>query len=396
MTDTATPAKATILFVDDERNVLQGIRRSTRSMRDRWDIHVADGGAAALEVLADLPRIDVVVSDMRMPGMDGAELLNRVREQYPTTARIILSGQADRESIFRAIGPAHQYLAKPCDTEELIDIIDRIWAAGDGLMGEPASRLVGQVDGLPSPPEILTRLDSVMATDDWSMGDLAAVLGDDPAMTATILKLINSAFFGFRKRVESVEQAISLLGIDTVRGVVLGQLLYQDTDFLGEGLDLEAVGERSRSVAAVVRTLVQRDGGSKTETADAYIAGMVNEVGLLVLGRYEELDDQMLAILASPQPDRPIEWQVFGADRFRVGAYLLNLWGFAPETVAAVAGLAEDPAEAEGLTWYLNAARQLVCVQGVDAEDIVAERVEDLDERLAALGGRGRSAAATE
>ena len=109
---------ATILFVDDEKNVLQGLRRSLRSMRHDWQMHFAEGGAAGLEVLAN-HSVDVVVSDMRMPGMDGAQFLEKVSQDYPSTARFVLSGQADRETTYRAIGPSHQFFSKPFDADTL-------------------------------------------------------------------------------------------------------------------------------------------------------------------------------------------------------------------------------------------------------------------------------------
>ena len=101
--------KTKVLFVDDEANVLSGLRRMLRSQRQVWDMQFANGGAAALELMAN-QSFDVVVSDMRMPGVDGAELLNRVNDLFPDTVRLVLSGQSEHEKIFRAIGPAHQFL----------------------------------------------------------------------------------------------------------------------------------------------------------------------------------------------------------------------------------------------------------------------------------------------
>lgn len=103
-----------ILFVDDEPNVLAGLRNLLRKQRDRWEMLFAPSGKAALEEMATCP-VDVIVSDMRMPGMDGAELLRLVKERYPRTVRIVLSGHAEREAVSRAISVAHQFLSKPSD-----------------------------------------------------------------------------------------------------------------------------------------------------------------------------------------------------------------------------------------------------------------------------------------
>src|SRR5271166_243028 len=104
-----------ILFVDDEIEVLQAMRRSVREMRNEWSMEFASSGVEALEELAKTPT-DVIVSDMRMAGMDGWELLAEVKKLYPQTVRLVLSGSADAGSIMRAVGTAHQYLAKPCES----------------------------------------------------------------------------------------------------------------------------------------------------------------------------------------------------------------------------------------------------------------------------------------
>ena len=91
---TSVEAMKRILFVDDEEMVLQGLQRMLRSLRREWDMTFVESGAKALELMAEQP-FDVVVSDMLMPGMTGAELLNEVMKRYPRTVRLILSGHAD-------------------------------------------------------------------------------------------------------------------------------------------------------------------------------------------------------------------------------------------------------------------------------------------------------------
>ena len=93
-----------LLFVDDETRVLQGLQRQLRNMRDEWDMNFLDGGRKALEFMATR-RVDVLVSDMMMPEMDGAELLTEVSKRHPNTVRIILSGHAEREAVLRLVGP---------------------------------------------------------------------------------------------------------------------------------------------------------------------------------------------------------------------------------------------------------------------------------------------------
>jgi DNA-binding NtrC family response regulator len=107
-----------ILFVDDEQRVLDGLRRMLRTMRAEWEMEFACDGLSALETL-DKQAFDVIVTDMRMPEMDGSVLLSEVLAKHPALLRVALSGQSDMESKVCASGLVHSYLSKPCPMAEL-------------------------------------------------------------------------------------------------------------------------------------------------------------------------------------------------------------------------------------------------------------------------------------
>lgn len=106
-----------MLLVDDERNVLEGLRRMLRGAGQDWEIELATNGATAL-LACRKQRFEVVVADLSMPGMNGADLLEQVRAEFPGTARIVLSGYADAEVYERAAALACCVLSKPCDARQ--------------------------------------------------------------------------------------------------------------------------------------------------------------------------------------------------------------------------------------------------------------------------------------
>ena len=110
---------ARVLFVDDEQNVLDGIRRQ---LRNRVSVETANGAAAGLAMIESKGPYAVVVSDMRMPEMNGARFLARVNEIAPDTVRMVLSGQSDIDSTVAAVNEGHifRFLLKPCDTDKLV------------------------------------------------------------------------------------------------------------------------------------------------------------------------------------------------------------------------------------------------------------------------------------
>ncbi len=121
---TAPVRKKRILFVDDEPDLLESLQDAMHRHRHMWSVLLASGGEPALEILAEEPA-DVVVADMQMPGMDGATLLGHIRDLYPTTIRMVLSGYASPQHLTRAAAVAHRFLGKPFDAAELARLIER-------------------------------------------------------------------------------------------------------------------------------------------------------------------------------------------------------------------------------------------------------------------------------
>lgn len=331
--------KTKICFVDDEPNILQGLKRFMRSMVDDWEMEFHLSGEAALFSMIQNGPFDVVVSDMRMPGMDGAALLSRVRLDYPETVRVILSGYADNDSIMRTIGPAHIYLAKPCDGESLRSAIRHPLALRRLLSSESMRQALGGLESLPSLPDLFYRLEQELHSANASTASVAAIISSDTAMTAEILKLTNSAYFGIGHPVSTVLQAVRTLGLETIQTLVVKTAIFRRfagssrvAPFL-EGLNRHGLG-LTRLAKAIAHEMKVSDAVAEA----AGCAALLSNVGALVL-----LDchgDAYLNALAQVTPDRPVhraEIDAYGIHHGHVGAYLLGLWGFSDRVVEAVA-----------------------------------------------------------
>lgn len=194
--------RSRLLFVDDESLVLQGLQRTLHSMRGQWDMTFIGGGEEALETLARQPY-DAIITDMRMPRMDGAQLLEKVKELYPQIVRIVLSGQANRETILRSAGPAHQYVSKPCDPQELKLRLAQAFAMRDLLQNSAVQALVSGLKSLPSLPGLYYEIQAELRSEDASLKKIAEIVSRDVGMTAKILQLANSAFMGARYNISS-------------------------------------------------------------------------------------------------------------------------------------------------------------------------------------------------
>jgi DNA-binding NtrC family response regulator len=169
------PNKKRILFVDDDQNVLDGLQNLLRKQRREWDMAFVLTPAAGLQAM-ESASFDVVVTDMRMPVMDGAAFLEVVKERFPSVARIVLSGQAQREAVMRAVPVAHQYVSKPCDADQLRTIIDRVCNLQSLLHDERIRQVIGRVDRLPSLPRSYSELTQALARPDVGLAQLVAIV----------------------------------------------------------------------------------------------------------------------------------------------------------------------------------------------------------------------------
>lgn len=162
-----------VLFVDDEPSVIHGFKRMLGSLCDKWDMEFAMSGKAALNHMSRSP-FDVVVSDMRMPSMDGIKFLDTVMELYPETVRIMISGHSDREMILRSVKCAHQFLAKPCDLKAIQYTIERTCKLRDLLKNEILKKYVTGIKDLPSFPGLYNLIVREMQSPEPSIKKMGA------------------------------------------------------------------------------------------------------------------------------------------------------------------------------------------------------------------------------
>jgi HD-like signal output (HDOD) protein len=328
--------KPAVLFVDDEQQVLDGLRDLLRSRRRELRTEFANGGAEALRRLQAEP-FDVVVSDMRMPGIDGAQLLERVRDEHPAAIRVILSGQADEEAVLRMVPVAHIALAKPCTCVQLGTMVSRACAIR-GLLEDPALRAaVHGIGALPSPPGVALELLELIEADDVSAAGLARIVERDVALAAKVLQVVNSGFFGVPQEITDLRRAIPLLGGDVLRTLAIRQGAlreFRPDPALGR-FSLEALEARSRRVAQLASRLTR--GGEAARTAAS--AGLLHDVGALVLASRaaERYGAALAAVAADPALTlSDAEAASVGVSHGVVGSYLLALWGLPESVVEAV------------------------------------------------------------
>jgi HD-like signal output (HDOD) protein len=323
--------------VDDEVKVLQGLTRMLRPMRNEWDMTFIDDPRKVLELL-EQRSYDAIVVDMKMPQMDGAELLAEVKQRKPGIARIVLSGHAEREGAMRSVGLAHQFLAKPCDADTLRATVARACELRGFLVEAGLADTVGQLGQLPSLPKLYQAITEEMAREDASLARVASIMGQDLAMTAKVLQLVNSAFFGLGRRVANIGEAVSYLGVDVIRSLVVSHSAF--ASFEANDLPFfQQLWRHSSLTAALAKAIARLESRDPLVHAESFQAGMLHDIGVLVYAarlpneyrevrRFAESGEGSLAAR---------ELETFGCDHGRIGAYLMGLWGLSDRIVEAIA-----------------------------------------------------------
>jgi len=329
-----------VLFVDDETRVLDGLQRMLRPFRGELDMEFASSGEAALKLMSER-KFDIVVSDIRMPGMGGAELLERVKNEYPDTIRFALSGQSDQETWMRAVGSAHQFLSKPCSAERLRGTILQATSLRERLRSEPLRNLVSGTMTLPSLPRLYGEIMSLMQKPEVSVGELASAVEGDVAMSAKVLQLVNSAAMGLHSHVSSPAQAVTLLGLGTLRALVLFVHVFESLN-MNDGVVvefMESFNSHSLAVSQCARKIAAMETHDKNLIQESSIAGMLHDIGRIMFashfhksykGILKSCPDEGLSLVEA-------EIAEFGASHQDVGAYLLAIWGLSDPIVEAVA-----------------------------------------------------------
>lgn len=327
--------KKRILFVDDEPLMLSSLRNVLRRYRDRWDMVFVNSGEAALGELG-AADFDVVVSDMRMPKMDGATLLESVKERHPGITRIILSGQMDDSVLPRALLVAHQFLAKPCEPEVLPGVIERACSLASLVTEDELRRLAGGIGRLPSPPKVYWELTRAIANPEGSVDEIARVVEQDPIIAARVLQIVNSGYIGLRRTVPSIREAVRLIGSEMLRVLVLSSTVFRavvDPQELG-GLDYQHLQQHSVFTSRLAGRLAR----SPRSAQGAATAGLLHDLGKVVLAfGFPERFGAIAASLGQPGTSfDQLERDHFLFSHAAIGGYVLGLWGLPGDVVEAV------------------------------------------------------------
>jgi putative nucleotidyltransferase with HDIG domain len=325
-----------VLFVDDDPLVLQGLKRSLGEYADDWDTDFTTSTREALDKLSK-QSFDAIVTDMHMPGMDGVQLLDLVSQTTPGVMRFVLSGNVTDTQVMRSTSLVHQMIPKPTDVEHIFGVVERACRLRDRLTDPQLLRLITGIKNLPSAPLLYNRLIKELQSENASALTIGNIIAQDAAMTAKILQLVNSAFFGLSDNVSSPQRAVSILGLNTVKALVLG--IHVFSEYQGRTnlpISIDAMWQHSMLVSNLAFNIARSLQLNSQVQENARVSGILHDVGKLVLLKIPDFFQQAhvnkygMITLES-------EYKVLNTSHAEIGAYLLGMWGLPDPIVDAIA-----------------------------------------------------------
>jgi HD-like signal output (HDOD) protein/ActR/RegA family two-component response regulator len=328
-----------ILFVDDNNNVISGIQRQLRPYRGHWQLFFLNSGEEALQLMATHP-IDLIVTDIMMPLMRGDDLLKKVSLLYPNIVRIILSGYADEATLKSGLDVAHQYLSKPCSAETLREAILHIFNVLACVQNPCIIAEMGDPKLLPSLPKIYHQLNAAISNDNTSIAEIAEILARDMVLSAKLLQVVNSAYFGVNRNVSSLVEAINLIGLKHLNNLVITAHVKNAFPVKSPAMAsfMEYIWEDANDVATLAKQIALSEDQLEDRPDQAYMCGLLHNMGLLMF--LSRGGDQLVRLLDQVKntdtPVAELETEIYGVTRSEAAAYILSLWKIPPRIIEGI------------------------------------------------------------
>lgn len=314
-----------LLFVDDEVQILKSFRRVF--IDTDYEVITANSGVEALDIL-EKTSVDLIISDMRMPEIDGYDLLLKVKQLYPKTSRIILSGYSDEKVVFKALrnNIAKVYMFKPWSNDEIVVTINNLFTTLESIKNNNLLSLLNTLEHLPTiPGKYLEIIDLIER--DANIEQISDLIETDPAIASEILHVANSAYYG--GKTGSIKQAITTIGLNCTRELVLStSVINMFKSDKGAQNMLELAWEMSYLVNKLTLFIYKKILNRKIPSL-YQSAGLLHNLGVVFLLSVH--GKSYMEILLNSSNDKQLidkEKELMHSTHMEAGGHLLNWWGF--------------------------------------------------------------------
>lgn len=326
-----------IVFVDDDESVLDGLKRLLHKMDDQWGMEFYQTGQEALSAM-DKKTFDIIVTDLRMPDMGGVELLEIVRKRHQDVTRLMLSGCSEQPSYGKAVSCAHQFIAKPCDSNQLITQLSRSFAIRERIRSQKVAQVLPSLRSLPAMPAAYKKVLDMIENPRCTSRDVGQVISKDIGMSAKILQIVNSAFYGPSTKISDPVRASVYLGIKAIKALALTDGVFSTLpEERVQEFHVSGLQEHCVRVGALARAICKSQKMTDQQQETAMMAGILHDTGKMIM--IAEFDYELSEIIRLSRVEKrhcfEIERESMDLTHAELGGCLLNLWGLGNDIIEA-------------------------------------------------------------
>ncbi|MGD1085105.1 MAG: response regulator [Verrucomicrobiota bacterium] len=332
--------KKRILFVAKDQALWNEFQAQEPAATGDWEAQSAATGLEALDLIP-VYNFAVVVADYNLPDMSGVELLDQFMRRQPSTHRIILSDISDTESTVKCVGKPHFHLLRPFGIQTLMNALAQAFAHEVWMPSKAVQALIAQMHQVPSPPTTYFKIIKEIQSPYASIETIAGYIAEDPAVTAKVLQLANSAVFGLELQVNQPLEAIAYIGLETTKALVLlaHTVSAFDKNKLA-GYSVESLWTHSVCTGRIAQQIALMEKGGLEMAEQSFAAGLLHDIGKLLF--CANLPGLFIKTLTLAREEHSNFWeaeaQLFpNAGHAELGAAILNIWGLPKPIIEAVA-----------------------------------------------------------
>lgn len=321
-----------ILCVDDEVEILRSLKRAF--ILSDYEIFVASSAEEAFIIMRD-NEIDMIISDMRMPIVDGYKFLSQVKMLYPDIIRIMLSGYSDEKLIIKAVQEniVKSYIFKPWENKLLLGTVEKIFKLQDDMKDKNIDKIVGKFHDIPTISRSYKSIKESIE-EDLDFDIIAELIERDSAITAKILRIANSAFYGINTA--DIKKAITYLGMNNIRDIVMSTSIFESFERDYKAKEIYKKIWKHSFLTNKIMGYIYREVMKKAPSEIYMTAGLMHNIGVIPF--LQKFEKEMMSIFEDEYREKKLislEEEKMGVNHRELGAYLLQWWGFPYPVVEA-------------------------------------------------------------
>ena len=306
---------------------------------NNWSVSRVDTAEEMLERIQQYHYDIIIIGISDNPELVLAGLIQVIRIS-PDAVRIAVTGNLSPAIAARVSEVTHSSLPENCTDVQISLAVEQALKVASLIRKPEIKDFIGRIERLPSLPDIYEALNTALLSGQSNARDIAQIVERDPVMSAKVLQLVNSAFFGLERQIYRLNEAVTILGVRLIRDLTLASHIFEAFPQSAEwtSFSFSQIHSRSMLVARLAQDICRSVKADRHVQGQAFLAGLLHDFGMIMLASHDPEKYRLVMSKASDlsQPLYVVEKMNIGVSHAEAGAYLLGLWNLPPKVIEAV------------------------------------------------------------